>query len=202
MSNKEHWEKVYETKSPNDVSWTQEKPEVSLELIKNSGISKSAKIIDVGGGDSKLVDHLLEEGYENISVLDISEKAIERAKKRLGKNAEKVEWITSDITDFHPSESYDLWHDRAVFHFLINKQQIEKYKEITSKYISDALIIGTFSKEGPKKCSGLDIMQYDATELMEVFKENFEEIESINSDHITPFETVQNFQFCRFKKLN
>src|SRR5690606_661692 len=118
MSAKEHWESVYENKNPDQVSWTQERPDISLRLIQDCELPKSAKIIDIGGGDSKLVDFLLEEGYENITVLDISTKALDRAKKRLGKKADNVHWIVSDITSFEPKVSYDLWHDRAAFHFL------------------------------------------------------------------------------------
>jgi len=146
MERKNHWETVYETKQPNEVSWTQENPKTSLDFIRETHLDKTAKIIDIGGGDSNLVDFLLEEGYENISVLDISAKALERAKKRLGKNAEKVNWIVSDITEFKPETRYDIWHDRATFHFLTTSEQIKKYSEITENWINDFLIIGTFQK--------------------------------------------------------
>jgi len=146
MERKNHWETVYETKQPNEVSWTQENPKTSIDFIRETQLEKSAKIIDIGGGDSKLVDYLLEEGYENISVLDISANALERAKKRLGKNAEKVTWIVSDITEFKPEVTYDIWHDRATFHFLTTSEQIKKYAEITQKWINGFLIIGTFSE--------------------------------------------------------
>ncbi|MBO3098651.1 class I SAM-dependent methyltransferase [Gelidibacter pelagius] len=201
MDSKEHWESVYENKSPNEVSWTQEKPEVSLKLIEESEISKSAKIIDIGGGDSKLVDFLLEKGYQNITVLDISAKALEKAKKRLGEKADKVQWIISDVTKFEPTEIYDLWHDRAAFHFLTSKEQIKIYTAITNKFVADRLIIGTFSKQGPTKCSGLEISQYDENGLAKVFETHFKKTKCLTTDHITPFETVQNFQFCSFKKL-
>lgn len=161
---------------------------------------KNAKIIDVGGGDSKLVDFLLQGGYENITVLDISAKALEKAKIRLGKDAHKVKWIASDISDFQPMETYDLWHDRATFHFLTTKEQIEHYQSITSNFVSKNLIIGTFSKDGPLKCSGLDIVQYDEHTLSKIFENSFLLMSCLISDHITPFETVQNFQFCSFKK--
>lgn len=201
MDSKEHWESVYENKSPNEVSWTQEKPEISLKLIEESEISKSAKIIDIGGGDSKLVDFLLEKGYQNITVLDISAKALEKAKKRLGEKADKVQWIISDVTKFEPTEIYDLWHDRAAFHFLTSKEQIKIYTAITNKFVADRLIIGTFSKQGPTKCSGLEISQYDENGLAKVFETHFKKTKCLTTDHITPFETVQNFQFCSFKKL-
>ena len=198
---KNHWETVYETKQPNEVSWTQENPKTSLDFIRETHIGKSAKIIDVGGGDSKLVDFLLEEGFENITVLDISEKALERAKKRLGKNATKVNWIASDITEFKPETKYDIWHDRATFHFLTTAEQVEKYVEIVEKFVNEFLIIGTFSENGPKKCSGLDIKQYSEMEMKKQFSSGFKKLKCITEDHITPFETKQNFTFCAFEKI-
>ena len=201
MSNKTHWENIYDTKLPNEVSWTQEKPETSLQLIANCKLPKTAKIIDIGGGDSNLVDHLLEQGFENITVLDISEKAIERAKLRLGKASEKVKWIVSDITEFHPNESYDVWHDRATFHFLTETEQIEKYKKLIQGYANNQLIMATFSNNGPLKCSGLEIKQYAIEDLVSLFCNEFKIIDSFYQDHQTPFYTMQNFVFCSFKKL-
>jgi len=197
---KKHWETVYETKLPNEVSWTQKMPKTSLDFIRETKLAKNAKIIDIGGGDSKLVDFLLEEGYENITVLDISEKALERAKKRLGKNAEKVSWIVSDITEFKPETTYDIWHDRATFHILTTAEQVEKYVKIIEKWVSGFLIIGTFSEQGPKKCSGLDIKQYSENELENQFSNRFKKLKCITEDHVTPFETTQNFTFCIFEK--
>ncbi len=201
INRKNHWETVYETKQPNEVSWTQENPKTSLDFIRETHLEKSAKIIDIGGGDSKLVDFLLEEGYNDITVLDISAKALDRAKKRLGKNAEKVNWVVSDITEFKPETVYDIWHDRATFHFLTTEEQIKKHKEITKKWVSNYLIIGTFSENGPKKCSGLNIKQYSETAIENQFSESFLKIKCITEDHITPFETKQNFTFCLFKKI-
>lgn len=157
---KSHWDNVYQTKHPNQVSWTQEKPKISLEIIHSFGLDKTAKIIDVGGGDSKLVDYLLEEGFENITVLDISAKALEKAQKRLGDKAKKVTWIVSDIMDFHPATAYDVWHDRAAFHFLTSEDQIAKYFDTARNAVTGFLTIGTFSILGPEKCSGLPIKQY------------------------------------------
>lgn len=198
--NKSHWENVYETKNPDQVSWTQKKPQTSLDLITSSGLGKDASIIDIGGGDSNLVDFLLEEGYENITVLDISGKALQKAQERLGDAANKVKWIATDITAFEPTEKYDIWHDRAAFHFLTKPEQVSKYIDIAEKNVNNFMIIGTFSKNGPTKCSGLDIQQYDEESLAEKFKAGFTKINCIIEDHITPFETVQNFVFCRFKK--
>ena len=197
---KNHWETVYETKLPNEVSWTQEKPKTSLAFIHETNLGKSAKIIDIGGGDSKLVDFLVEEGYQDISVLDISFKALERAKKRLGDKAEKVNWIVSDITEFVPETTYDIWHDRATFHFLTSAEQIDKYCKTVKKGVTGFLIIGTFSENGPKKCSGLEIKQYSESAIENQFSNDFNKIKCITENHITPFDTIQNFTFCVFNK--
>jgi hypothetical protein len=200
MKNKSHWENVYGTKQPNEVSWTQEKPETSLRLIANCDLPKTAKIIDIGGGDSTLVDCLLELGYTDLTVLDISEKAIEKAKMRLGELAQKVKWIVSDVTEFQPTEKYAIWHDRATFHFLTEEVQIEKYQSLVQDYVSDYLIMATFSDNGPLKCSGLEIKQYSIAALENTFQHGFQKAEGFYEDHETPFETIQNFVFCRFEK--
>lgn len=202
IDRKNHWETVYDTKQPNEVSWTQENPKTSLDFIKETRLDKTAKIIDIGGGDSKLVDFLLKEGYQDITVLDISSKALERAQKRLGKNAEKVHWIVSDITEFKPEVSYHIWHDRATFHFLTSAEQIKKYVDITEKWVSNFLTIGTFSENGPSKCSGLDIKQYSEAEMEKQFSNRFKKLKCITEDHVTPFETTQNFTFCAFERNN
>jgi cyclopropane fatty-acyl-phospholipid synthase-like methyltransferase len=199
-SRKEHWETVYETKLPNEVSWTQESPMTSLDLIRKTQLGKDAKIIDIGGGDSTLVDYLLEDGYENITVLDISSKALERAKLRLGNKASKVHWVVSDINDFTPDSTYDIWHDRATFHFLTTDDKINNYFESTKKWVRGFLIIGTFSNTGPEKCSGLDVKQYTEETLEKQLHIAFEKIKCIYEDHKTPFGTIQNFLFCIFKK--
>ena len=197
---KAHWETVYETKSPEQVSWTQEKPQISLDFVHSLGVDKKANIIDVGGGDSKLVDFLLDEGYERITVLDISSKAIQRAKKRLGERADKVKWVVSDITEFEPMETYDVWHDRAAFHFLVAPDQIERYLNIVQIAVSGFLVLGTFSDKGPKKCSGLEVVQYNEEKMAALFKDRFDKIKCLTEDHTTPFGTVQHFIFCSFKK--
>ncbi len=196
---KNHWENVYSTKQPNEVSWTQEVPATSLKIINSFNLDKSAAIIDVGGGDSKLVDFLLSDGYTNITVLDISGEALERAKKRLGTKANNVKWIETDITAFEPTEQYVVWHDRAAFHFLTTPEQITNYVNRASNWVTGYIAIGTFSENGPKKCSGLDITQYSEDKLENTFK-GFERIECITEDHTTPFNTTQNFIFCSFKK--
>lgn len=201
FNRKNHWETIYDTKSLNEVSWYQPVPETSLEFI-TSNAKKDDAIIDIGGGDSFLADHLLELGYTNVSVLDISEKAIERAKTRLGEKSEQITWIVSDITHFAPTQKYMVWHDRAVFHFLTTPSDIEKYTEIAAAALNDhgKMIIGTFSESGPNKCSGIEIKQYSANLLQETFKKDFDCIDSHFENHTTPFDTVQNFIFCSFAK--
>ena len=149
---KKHWENVYQNKTPEQVSWTQKFPKTSLDLIAQFDVDLSGKIIDVGGGDGHLVDFLIDEGYENISVLDISSKAIERAKDRLADKEQNIHWIISNILDFMPETKYDVWHDRAAFHFLTSKKDIESYVKIVSQF-ANHIVLGTFSKNGPLKCS-------------------------------------------------
>jgi 2-polyprenyl-3-methyl-5-hydroxy-6-metoxy-1,4-benzoquinol methylase len=197
---KEHWENVYATKQPCEVSWTQDVPQTSLDFILNCNLPKTAAIIDIGGGDSKLVDCLLEAGFENISVLDISEKALVRAQKRLGEKATAVKWIVADVTEFAPTEQYDVWHDRAAFHFLTLPEQKKQYLKTVEKAVSGYLILGTFSQNGPLKCSGLEIAQYSEDTLQSQFSESFDKVKCLTEDHVTPFNTKQNFLFCSFKK--
>lgn len=205
MSNvKQHWEKIYETKEETDFSWFQPYPKTSIEFISLFKLPKEAKIIDIGGGDSYLVDALLEMGYSNISVLDISSKAIDRTKERLGAKAETVQWIISDITEFEPTVEYDFWHDRAAFHFLTTEVQIFRYLSIVNKAIKKEgyLVLGTFSKSGPFKCSGLEIKQYTEASMSLLFEKDFKRIKCVEETHVTPFNTMQNFVFCSFQKAN
>jgi len=197
-----HWEKVYETKKSKEVSWTQPVPQISLNFIHSYHLPKTASIIDVGGGDSNLVDHLLDEGFTNLTVLDISARALDNAKQRLGAKAEKVTWIVSDIISFEPTTTYDVWHDRATFHFLTTKEQIEKYIKVAERSVKGYMIIATFSDTGPKKCSGLPVHQYDQEKLETILNNRFLKLHCITEDHITPFNTTQNFLFCSFKKRN
>lgn len=199
---KKHWETIYQTKELKDVSWYQPTPLSSIEFIQQLNLSKQAAIIDIGGGDSFLVDNLLEQGYTNITVLDISEAALNRAKKRLGKKAENVKWIVADIADFSPSEKYDLWHDRAAFHFLTSENEIENYTKALNLALNENgfLVIGTFSEQGPKKCSAIEIRQYNESMMSNVFSKNFKKLNCVTVDHHTPFDTTQNFLFCSFQK--
>jgi SAM-dependent methyltransferase len=202
MSERKHWESVYINKRPNEVSWTQQVPARSLEFINGFGISKSDSIIDIGGGDSNLVDFLIQQDYTDITVLDISESALERAKERLGDQAKNVQWVVSDITEFKPERKYKLWHDRATFHFLTEPHQIQSYLGTAKEAISGFLVIGTFSENGPLKCSGLEIKQYSEKDLEDTLSIGFQKIKCIQEDHTTPFNTTQNFTFCSFKTLS
>jgi len=199
---KKHWENIYDTKNIDEVSWYQPTPTISLNFIKENSVSLASKIIDIGGGDSFLVDHLLDLGYTDITVVDISTKAIERAKSRLGNNANKVKWIVADASNFNPPELYDVWHDRAAFHFLTNNSEIHNYIQSVTKGLNEngTLIIGTFSEKGPLKCSGIEIKQYSERSLTTCFSANFKKTKAVNDNHPTPFNTTQNFIFCSFKR--
>ncbi|HEY0668716.1 MAG TPA: class I SAM-dependent methyltransferase [Sphingobacteriaceae bacterium] len=200
---KQHWDHIYQTRDLKDVSWFEPTPETSLRFFKQFNVPLTAKVIDIGGGDSLLVDHLLNLGYQDISVLDISSEAINKAKKRLGSRANKVKWIIADAATFKPDEKYDFWHDRAAFHFLTNEQEISGYLETAQQNINPkgVLVIGTFSEQGPEKCSGIEIKQYSETSMAERLKIFFKKIKCITVDHQTPFDTLQNFVFCSFRKL-
>ena len=203
LDRKQHWENVFATKNLNEVSWYEPKPIISLQFLQEYNIAKTAAIIDIGGGDTFFVDNLLELGYQNITVLDISEAAINKAKARLAEKAKMVKWIVADAAIFTPTEQYDFWHDRAAFHFLTTENEIEHYVATIKHSITalGVLVIGTFSEDGPKKCSGLEIKQYNETSMTERLKKYFNKIKCITVDHLTPFNTLQNFIFCSFKKL-
>ncbi len=203
FDHKKHWENIYKTKELKDVSWFQPTPETSLDFFKQFNVPTTAKIIDIGGGDSLLVDHLLDLGYQDITVLDISEAAIDKAKHRLADRATKVIWIVADAATFKPTVKYDFWHDRAAFHFLTQENEISNYLDTIQQSINPTgiLVIGTFSEQGPKKCSGIEIKQYSETTMTDRLKKFFEKIKCITVDHKTPFNTIQNFVFCSFRKL-
>ena len=202
VSEQKHWNKVYGTKAENEVSWFQPYPKTSMAFVKLFDLPLTANIIDVGGGDSHFVDALLDKGYQNIWVLDISDIAIEKAKQRLGAKAANIHWIVSDVTTFTPTVQFDFWHDRAAFHFLTSEDKIYQYVSIAENAIKKDgyLILGTFSENGPEKCSGLAIKQYSETSMSARFEVAFDRIKCISEDHTTPFNTVQNFLFCSFKK--
>jgi len=201
---KDHWEKVFSTKQSNEVSWTQAYPHASLNYIKLLQLPLTASIIDVGGGDSNLVVHLLDLGFTDLTVLDISEKALERAKSKMGESASMINWIIDDINDFHPHRRYDFWHDRAVFHFLTDDAHISKYIKLVNNFVEPGgyFFLGTFSEKGPLKCSGLEIKQYSEGSMVGTFIDHFMAVKCFTEDHFTPFNTIQNFQYCGFKKIN
>jgi len=201
---KEHWEDIWSRKNSNDVSWYQENPKTSLDLILSTNLSKDAKIIDVGGGDSKLVDKLLELKFKNITVLDISGKGLERARERLDQKANTVIWVECDIRKFDSDDKFDIWHDRALLHFLTSEEDISKYLELIRKYVNDGgyVIISSFSTNGPMMCSGLDTRQYSEESMKKLFLKGFEHIESFEEEHLTPYNKSQIFIYNVFRKNN
>jgi len=203
MNKQEHWERVYQTKARDEVSWFREHLETSLRMIENTGVGKDAAIIDVGGGNSTLVDDLLESGFIDISVLEISESAIAGSKDRLKEKASQVTWIAADITAVDLLEShYDLWHDRAVFHFLTDEEDRRKYVNVVMRSLKPGghIIVASFGLEGPQKCSGLDVVRYSPESMHDEFGETFKLVESIGETHNTPFGTTQDFVYCYCRK--
>ena len=196
-----HWEKIYDEKNEDEVSWFQKETNESIKMIQSTEI-ENPKIIDVGGGRSKLLKNLIGIGYNRLTYLDISKSALEKSKKFLGGQSNKVRWINEDILNFKTDERFDIWHDRAVFHFLKEENHIKKYVYIVEKNISDGghLIIGAFSENGPLKCSGLDVSRYSKKVIEKLFIKTFKLIDSFHFDHITPFNTTQNFLFSHFVK--
>lgn len=204
MNKQEHWENVYQTKGRDEVSWFREHLDTSLRMITNTGVSKDAAIIDVGGGNSTLVDDLLAAGFVDVSVLDISSKAISDSKLRLGSDAENINWFVADITAVElPEAHYDVWHDRAVFHFLTDAEDRRKYVELVmrSVKVGGHIIVASFSLEGPQKCSGLDVVRYSQETMHDEFGAAFKLVESIGETHNTPFGTTQAFVYCYCRKL-
>jgi 2-polyprenyl-3-methyl-5-hydroxy-6-metoxy-1,4-benzoquinol methylase len=196
---KSHWEKVYTAKSPNQVSWYRPHLETSLALIEQAAGEHSASIIDVGGGESTLVDDLVARGYQNVTVLDISQTAIDVTRKRLKEAAERVQWLAGDVTKLKlERNAYDVWHDRAVFHFLTSIEQRIAYVESVAHAVKTGghVILSTFGPEGPTKCSGLDVMRYEAESLHDQFGARFRLVESSKELHDTPFGTTQQFLYC------
>jgi len=197
---KKHWESVYQNKSPLEVSWYQQDPALSLRLIRDTRLALDAPVIDIGGGASRLVDKLCESAYTRVSVLDISAKALAHAKHRLAGKASAVQWYEADVTDFNPPHRFALWHDRAVFHFLTSVEDRERYIAVLKQALVPGghLIIMTFAIDGPVKCSGLDIVQYDAEKMTAELGAGFELVETGNEVHLTPTGNPQKFAFFRF----
>ncbi|HVS94347.1 MAG TPA: class I SAM-dependent methyltransferase [Mucilaginibacter sp.] len=198
---KTHWENVYDKHPLTDVSWYEPVPGTSLSIIKRFKLPKNAAIIDIGAGDSLLVDHLLLLGYSDITVLDISEKAIQRAKARLGDKEKMVKWVVCDVLDYHPSKKYDLWHDRATFHFFTTPEEKQRYLDSAHQNLKPDgyLVLSTFSLSGPEKCSGLPVEQYSEKKLSDMLARYFEKVRCITKAHITPWHAIQNFIYCSFK---
>ena len=199
MDTRTHWEKIYTTKAPDQVSWYRPHLETSIDLIERSISDRSAPIIDIGGGESTLVDDLLARGFQNVTVLDVSQVAIDATKQRLQQVAGRVHWVAADVTrvQLHPA-AYDVWHDRAVFHFLTAPEQRAAYVRQVARSVKAGghVIVSTFGPEGPTKCSGLDVVRYDAESLHEEFGTRFRLVESSKELHETPFGTTQQFLYC------
>ena len=198
---KKHWEEVYQNKSFEEVSWFQEKPETSIQFFEKLNLPKTASIIDMGAGESHFVDYLLDKGYEHITLVDISEEALNKTKARLGEKGKSIKYIIADAGEFKTTEKYDFWHDRATFHFLTGIVEIEHYTQNICRSLNSGahFLIGTFAEGGPKKCSGLEISQYSADDLSEVFARCLTQKKSIKIEHKTPTGVSQKFTFCLFK---
>jgi len=198
-----HWENVYTTKDEHAVSWFQEKPDISLDLILATGVKATASIIDIGGGASRLVDTLVDEGFKAVTVLDLSEKALATSKARLGTRGANVQWVVADITIWEPTQTFDVWHDRAALHFLTDPKDRAAYAERVSRAVRSGghVIIGTFAPDGPERCSGLPVVRHDAATLGKLLGHSFELIESRRHDHQTPAGATQRFQFSRFRRI-
>jgi 2-polyprenyl-3-methyl-5-hydroxy-6-metoxy-1,4-benzoquinol methylase len=199
---KDHWERVYQKHAPTVVGWYQACPERSLELIHNTGAGIDSSIIDVGGGTSMLSEHLLDQGYKKLAVLDISGNSIEKAKSQLGEKSSEINWIEADITKYSFREQYDIWHDRAVFHFLTKAEDRKGYINSLNQALklNGHLIIATFGLDAPPKCSGLSVVRYSPETLQNEMGDNFILAEALVEDHVTPSGVKQNFIFCRFIK--
>jgi 2-polyprenyl-3-methyl-5-hydroxy-6-metoxy-1,4-benzoquinol methylase len=197
-----HWENVYRTKGEREVSWFQEAPSISLDLIRSAGATRHSAIVDIGGGASRLVDALVDEGYEAVTVLDLSESALAAAKTRLGHTAARVTWIVADVTRWKPPQRYDVWHDRAAFHFLTDATDRTAYVECLHEALRPGghAIIATFALDGPERCSGLPVVRYDAARLGEILGDDFSLVETRRHDHHTPMGSTQRFQFSVFRR--
>ncbi|MAF96887.1 MAG: SAM-dependent methyltransferase [Rhodospirillaceae bacterium] len=200
---REHWRRAYAGKREDEVGWYQVSPDTSLALIENSCAGTEARIIDVGGGASRLVDALLNRGFRRLTVLDIVEAGLRQAQERLGGRASRVQWMSADITAWNPVDPYDLWHDRGVFHFLTEKNERAKYCAVLERTLAPGghAVIGTFAPDGPEECSGLPVIRYDAESLGRELGPAFKDAETILEDHTTPGGEVQHFQFTRFARV-
>lgn len=198
-----HWQTVYRTKGEREVSWFEESPAMSLDLIRATGVGRDASIIDIGGGTSRLVDALVAEGYRSVAVLDLSEQALAVARARIGAGAAGVDWIAGDVTAWRPAQTYDVWHDRAAFHFLVDCADRAAYAARVREAVRPGghVIIATFAPDGPERCSGLPVMRHDAASIGAALGPPFELTETRRHDHRTPGGGVQKFQFSRFRRI-
>ncbi len=203
MDRRKHWETVWETKREDEVSWFQPDAEVSLDLISRCGLGTDSRLIDVGGGASRLVDALLARGFERLTVLDLAEAALATARARLGDRGRSVRWLAADVTRFTPDETYDLWHDRAVFHFLTDPEDRAAYVRALEQAVggSGHVIVGTFALDGPERCSGLEIVRYDAASLALALGPSLRLVEERRHEHRTPGGKTQAFTFARFVRV-
>ena len=194
---RDHWQNVYGSKAFTDVSWFQPRPERSLQIIKETAVGRDDAIIDVGGGASTLVDHLLDDGFSDITVLDIADLAFEQSKKRLGVRADGVDWIVRDVTAFQPARTWQLWHDRAVLHFLIEEQDRARYVDVLRQGLAPGghIVLSVFGPDGPLKCSGLEIRRYSVDMVGELLGPDFELLNSEIEDHLTPTGSTQQFLY-------
>lgn len=197
-----HWENVYTTKGENEVSWFQQSPAPSLELIAQTGPTNKSAIIDIGGGASRLVDHLVAQGFEDVTVLDLSGAALAAAQSRLGDSAARINWIVADATTWEPAKPYDIWHDRAAFHFLTDERDRAAYLERLGRglNIGGHAIIATFAPDGPEKCSGLPVARYDSASLGRILGDAFKLVDARRHEHATPWDARQIFQFSVFRR--
>jgi SAM-dependent methyltransferase len=197
-----HWEGVYSTKGEKEVSWFQEDPAVSIEMIKQTDATRDSAIIDIGGGASRLVDALLGDGYRDITLLDLSAAALEMAKARIGPVSAQVAWIVADVTRWKPARQYQVWHDRAAFHFLAEADDRRAYLTCLRSATAPGaqIIIGTFALDGPEKCSGLPVQRYDSKTLADELGSSFELADTRSENHRTPWNSSQSFQFSRFRR--
>ncbi|MEE8352123.1 MAG: class I SAM-dependent methyltransferase [Rhodospirillales bacterium] len=200
---KNHWQGVYAGKAEDALTWFQDMPEVSLGLIARTGALPDARIIDIGGGASRLVDGLLERGFSDLTVLDIADAGLQQSKDRLGDTAARIKWLVADITHWTPAGSFDLWHDRAVFHFLTDEKGRAAYRNTLEAALvpGGQIIIGTFALDGPESCSGLPVRRYDGEALGRELGQGFRLEENVLEGHVTPKGNTQHFQFSRFVRL-
>jgi 2-polyprenyl-3-methyl-5-hydroxy-6-metoxy-1,4-benzoquinol methylase len=203
MDRKQHWEDVYRQKAEDTVSWFQQRPEISLALIHNTKLAKDEPLIDVGGGASRLVDHLLAEGFKDITVLDIADSALEKTRKRLGKTEAQVHWLAVDVTQWRPRQTYHLWHDRAVFHFLTEPADRAAYRHALESALAPGgtVIVANFALEGPERCSGLPVRRYSPDTLAAELGAAFRLKEQRTENHTTPAGRIQPFQYSVFEFL-